>query len=168
MSDTDPLARERFRTILLGPIEAEAERIWDDHGISYGDDAAAAEIVGSFPEAYFERRTNDNGVRMRRVVVIGEWEVDPMPAVKNMQEPCDTCASDECGAPSLAEVVAVLRTGSDDPLPPGPVWDSSKRHPYVDTLDHGRSIGLCSHLTMISGHEGILCYATRSDPIHSI
>lgn len=95
MSDADPLARERFRTILLGPIEAEANLIYEGGG-SYADEAVVADLIGQFPEAYFERRTNDNGVRMRRVVVISEWEVDPMPAVEKMPEPCETCDDMGC------------------------------------------------------------------------
>jgi hypothetical protein len=65
MSDTDPLAHERFRTILTDAFE------WTptDTGVD-----AACEI---FPDAHFEHRTNDAGVRVRRVVVAGEWEVDP-------------------------------------------------------------------------------------------
>jgi hypothetical protein len=79
MSNTYPLARERFRTILLDPIEAEADRIFEG-GVSYADDAVVEALADLFPDAHFEHRTNGAGVRVRRVVVASEWEVDPEPA----------------------------------------------------------------------------------------
>jgi hypothetical protein len=70
---TDPLAIERFRTILTAPIEAEAGT--ED----YSDESIVGQILSAFPEAHFEYRTNEAGVRLRKVVVGGTWEVDPLP-----------------------------------------------------------------------------------------
>jgi len=72
MFSTDPLAHERFRTILtdaLGNLDDEAPY-----------EVAADGILSEFPHAHFEYRTNEAGARLRRVVVEGTWEVDPLPA----------------------------------------------------------------------------------------
>jgi hypothetical protein len=76
MPATDPLAYERFRTIL---IDAADEVIYGGSDIpDQVDPSALAErIVNDFPDAHFEYRTNDAGVRVRRVVVEGTWGVDP-------------------------------------------------------------------------------------------
>jgi hypothetical protein len=79
MSDTDPLAHERFRTILTDAVESTGYDAYAN-GLDADPDVASSKVIGLFPEAYFEHRTNDAGVRVRRVVVASEWEVDPEPA----------------------------------------------------------------------------------------
>lgn len=78
---TDPLARERFRTTLA---ESARAANWDPQ--SFGDDADpyafAEQIASAFPGAHFEYQTNAADVRMRRVVVEGEWEVNPLPDLR--------------------------------------------------------------------------------------
>lgn len=59
----DPLAHEHLRTIITNAL-------WED---------SVADVASEkFPEAHFEYRKNENGVRMRRVVAVTEWEVDPV------------------------------------------------------------------------------------------
>lgn len=71
MTAADPLAAERFRTIVAEAIDKPGmDAPWQE----------AEPIVGRFPNAYFEYRTNEHGVRVRRVVVASEWEVDPTSA----------------------------------------------------------------------------------------
>lgn len=65
MSATDPLARERFRTILTDNLTRANKSVILDG------------ILEDLPEARFEYRTNEAGIRVRRVVVAGEWEADP-------------------------------------------------------------------------------------------
>lgn len=71
---TDPLAQERFRTLVADaiggpPITATGSYLPN-----------TVRVVDAFPEARFEHRTNEAGVRLRRVAVASEWEVDPLPA----------------------------------------------------------------------------------------
>jgi hypothetical protein len=126
MSDTDPLAHERFRTILMGPIEAEADLIYEGGG-SYDDDAVVEALADLFPDAHFEHRTNDAGVRVRRVVVAGGWEVDPELVPLSAGRCTDlTCSAayipnhshmTQAGQQvALAEVLEALRADSDSPL----------------------------------------------------
>jgi hypothetical protein len=65
MTATDPLAHERFRTILTDNLTRAEKAVIRDG------------ILEDFPDAHFEYRTNDAGVRVRRVVAEGAWEVDP-------------------------------------------------------------------------------------------
>jgi hypothetical protein len=73
MTSTDPLAYEWFRTILFDAIAAtDIDASTDDH---------VQAIATSFPDAHFEHRMNEHGARVRRVVVEGEWEINPSPIV---------------------------------------------------------------------------------------
>jgi hypothetical protein len=86
MTDTDPLAAERFRTVLTDVIGKQIDDHYDG-GAHANEDEVAKDILDHFPEAHFEHRTNEHGVPMRRVAVAGEWEVDPAPSAK-----CPNCA----------------------------------------------------------------------------
>jgi cytochrome c1 len=73
--NANPLAAERFRTIVADAIAG--------HPVGSGRGSQAAEVedvADAFPDARFEYQTNDAGVRLRRVAVASEWEVDPLPA----------------------------------------------------------------------------------------
>lgn len=72
MTATDPLALERFRTILTDTLDKMRPGTDFPH-------REAEPIVQRFPDAHFEYRTNEAGVRVRRVVVEGAWEVNPLP-----------------------------------------------------------------------------------------
>jgi hypothetical protein len=78
MPDTDPLAVERFRTILTDTIRDTG---YDAYGMAdeADPDTVAIRLVHQFPEAHFEHRVNEHGAAVRRVVVAGEWETDPNP-----------------------------------------------------------------------------------------
>jgi hypothetical protein len=82
MPETDPLAVERFRTILTDAIRDTG---YDAYamGADAAPETAAVMLLGKFPDAHFARRVNEHGVAVRRVVVASEWENDPNPA----QEP---------------------------------------------------------------------------------
>jgi hypothetical protein len=126
MSDTDPLAHERFRTILTDAVESTGYDAYAN-GLDADPDVASSKVIGLFPEAYFEHRTNDAGVRVRRVVVASEWEVDPEPAPVNSGRCTDPACSTayipnhahmtQAGQQAaLAEVLEALRADSDSPL----------------------------------------------------
>lgn len=79
MTAADPLAAERFRTIVAEAIDKPGmDAPWQE----------AEPIVDRFPDAYFEHRTNEHGVRVRRVVVASEWEVDPTSQSREMSTAC--------------------------------------------------------------------------------
>lgn len=90
----DPIAHERFRTICDDTIERE------DSGDDYPttSDMLAAVLTQRFPTAHFERTVNEHGVAVRRVHVVGEWEVDPEPCRDRVtglhRSPC-TCSNGE-------------------------------------------------------------------------
>lgn len=73
-SGMNPVAREHFRTIV-----AEAVRKSGYDGYAAGRESdphdAAYEVLEQLPLAHFEYRINDAGVRLRRVVAEGLWEV---------------------------------------------------------------------------------------------
>ncbi len=93
---TDHLARERFRTIVMEPVVAEANRIYEG-GASFDDDGVAEGIVDLFPEARFEYKVNAVGVPVRRVAVASGWEVDPNPKVRCGEPTCPDFGSADFG-----------------------------------------------------------------------
>lgn len=71
--NNDIMARERLET-------AVTDVILDINANAFGDSARdiAKAVAGAFPFVEYDRRpTNVDGVALRRVVVTGEWEVDP-------------------------------------------------------------------------------------------
>lgn len=95
--ETDPLAVERFRTILADALGQAAN---EEDG--YVDpEALADEFLPSFPGARFERTVNPAGVRVRRLVVVTDWEVDPDQAAPDQQPTCPVvtgpCPGDDRG-----------------------------------------------------------------------
>lgn len=72
---TDIMAREAFRTVLAGVIDAEADRIYEG-GAAINVDGVVSEIVDLFPEVHWEHRTNEQGVPVMRLVITGEEVVD--------------------------------------------------------------------------------------------
>lgn len=76
MTSADPLAHERFRTIVDTAIHEAQRAGWPADAIV----VELARMVGDeFPEAHFEYRTNEHGVRVRKVVVESGEEVYPDP-----------------------------------------------------------------------------------------
>ena len=75
MTSTDPLAHERFRTILSDRVHDIDMETDSYHDLSAGD--VVDQLAAEFPEAHFEYRTNEQGVRVRKVVVKSREEVDP-------------------------------------------------------------------------------------------
>lgn len=72
MTSADPLAHERFRTI-VSDVMLDARSYYGERA---ADHTVLTEAVASeFPEAHFEYRTNEQGVRVRKVVVEGREEV---------------------------------------------------------------------------------------------
>lgn len=101
MTSTDPLAVERFRTIISDNL-TRADR-----------DVVRDGILEDFPGAYFEHRTNEHGVRMRRVVAEGEWEVDPHPV-----EPLSTghCTDPSCSSAHIPNHAHMTQAGQQAAL----------------------------------------------------
>jgi hypothetical protein len=92
MTSTDPLAIERFRTILTDIIGRQIDDHYD--GGAYADeDEVTKEVLDQFPDAHFEYRTNEHGVRVRKVVVASEWENDPTPEPLSIGRCTDTACS---------------------------------------------------------------------------
>jgi hypothetical protein len=77
MTSADPLADERFRTIVSDTLR---DFVTENYPDSWFDDSSVSMLAREFPEAHFEYRTNEAGVRLRKVVVESGWEVDPLPA----------------------------------------------------------------------------------------
>jgi hypothetical protein len=78
---TDPLALERFRTILADAIRAGSDGV-GSHGewhFPEPDDLAAAMLPDLLGSARFQLALNEHGVKVRRLVIYGEWEVNPAP-----------------------------------------------------------------------------------------
>jgi hypothetical protein len=73
MTSADPLAHERFRTIVSDCIH-DLDLDYDGLNLSTSD--IVRQFAAEFPEAHFEYRTNEAGVRLRKVVVESGWEVD--------------------------------------------------------------------------------------------
>ncbi len=71
----DQLAVEHFRTLLTDSFRTEFDRVYGD-GRQMDADDIAGQVGGQFPEAYYEFRTNEAGVPVRRLVLHGEWLVD--------------------------------------------------------------------------------------------
>lgn len=76
LTQTDTLAAEHFRTILA---EGVRQAGYDAYGAGQEADPerVAHAVLDDFSEFRFERRVNEHGVAVRRVVVASEWEVDP-------------------------------------------------------------------------------------------
>lgn len=74
MTSIDPLAGERFRTI-LGDRLHDIDLDFDGVDVSTGD--LVDRIIDEFPQAHFEYRVNEAGVRVRKVVVESREESDP-------------------------------------------------------------------------------------------
>lgn len=71
----DQLAVEHFRTLLTDSFRTEFDRVYGD-GRQMDASDIAGQVADQFPEAYYEFRTNDDGVPVRRLVLHGEWLVD--------------------------------------------------------------------------------------------
>jgi hypothetical protein len=66
--ENDPMALARLRNVIAETIDRPGmDDPWHQ----------AAPIAAVFPSAHFEREVNEHGVPMRRLVVTGEWEMDP-------------------------------------------------------------------------------------------
>ena len=97
MTSADPLAHERFRTIVsdvLGNLD-DAEPY----------ENAAEAVVDAFPEAHFEYRTNAAGVRLRKAVVESGWEVDLNP---DGPRTCPKCGGWTSSGGALADHLKVV------------------------------------------------------------
>lgn len=70
MTATNPLATERFRTIVTDALTEDGQSF---------PVLTAEPVLQHFTDAHFEYRVNGNGVAERRVAVASEWEVDPAP-----------------------------------------------------------------------------------------
>lgn len=79
MTATDPLAHERFRTILAEAVRSTGYDAYAD-GQDADPDVAASKVLALFPDARFQLALNEHGVKVRRLVIHGEWEVNPTPA----------------------------------------------------------------------------------------
>lgn len=81
LTQTDTLAAERFRTILA---EGISQTGYDAYGAGEeaDPDRVAHAVLDDFSEFRFERRVNEHGVAVRRVVVASGWEVDPDPSAR--------------------------------------------------------------------------------------
>jgi len=95
MTSADPLAHERFRTIVSDTFQSEFDGVYGD-GRMMDADVLAETLAGHFPDAHFEYRTNDVGVCLRRVVAAGKWEADPD---QTPAEPFGTSAVNALGMP---------------------------------------------------------------------
>ena len=78
MTSIDPLAGERFRTIVGETIENAQRAGWPSDDIV---NELVPMIVDEFPQAHFEYRVNEAGVRVRKVVVESREEIDPAATV---------------------------------------------------------------------------------------
>jgi len=77
MTSADPLAHERFRTIVGDTLSDFLQEYYPN---AWLNDASVEMLAAEFPEAHFEYRTNEAGVRLRKVVMESREEVDPNPA----------------------------------------------------------------------------------------
>jgi hypothetical protein len=75
MTSADPLAHERFRTIVSDTLQDFLREHFPN--ASWFEDGSVNMIASEFPEAHFEYRVNEAGVRVRKVVVESRGEVDP-------------------------------------------------------------------------------------------
>lgn len=117
---TDPLAYERFRAILTDAVVCAQQ----------SDVSAIDAALADFPDAHFEYRTNDAGVRLRKVVVEGTWEVDPLPAWMD--------------GPTRTDVASVGGCDPRDDVPGYSFGDAAGRpylHAGVCTWPAGQCIG---------------------------
>ena len=73
MTSADPLAHERFRTIVADTLYDFLREHYPNN--TWLNDASVEMLAAEFPEAHFEYRTNEQGVRVRKVVVEGREEV---------------------------------------------------------------------------------------------
>jgi hypothetical protein len=77
-AENDPMAVERLRTLLT---EAARGSGYDPYvnGAAGDPDMVAEAVLNTtvVDTARFEREVNEHGVPMRRLVVTGEWEMDP-------------------------------------------------------------------------------------------
>jgi hypothetical protein len=133
----DPMATERLRTLLTDATRAAA---FDAYGMG-GDadpEVVTDAVMGSVVTgATFEREVNAKGVPMRRLHVVGEWEMDPNPPEQRPDELLHT----------VAETY-------------GP-------HPFVRQSYKGRQIDACAHFTRTSSYEASTCGAGADDPMHT-
>lgn len=75
----NPLAIERFRTILIDAIKAASDGVGRNGEWHFPEpeSLAAGMLPDLLVEAHFEYQTNGAGVAMRRVVIASDWEIDP-------------------------------------------------------------------------------------------
>jgi hypothetical protein len=79
MSTLDPLAIERFRTILTDIVDHAADDAYEG-GAALDVTGVVEQVLTALPGARFQLALNENGVKVRRLVIHGEWEVNPAPA----------------------------------------------------------------------------------------
>lgn len=116
----DALAIERFRTILMDVQEAaDYALMGDTDQVAAPWDDVANRALNAFPEARFERRVNEHGVAMRRVVAVGEWEVDP---IQPQHEGCKVHGPAGCPVcdPEMTKAVPVRVLGPSLTSPADP------------------------------------------------
>jgi hypothetical protein len=104
----DVLAAERFRNIVAEAIDKPGmDAPWNE----------AQPVLDRFPEVRFERHVNENGVAVRRVVVVSEWEVDP---IQPQHEGCKVHGSAGCPVcdPEMTKAVRVLGPSLTSPADP--------------------------------------------------
>lgn len=145
----DVLAVERFRTVLTDSV------VWAQRNETSEVDSVLAE----FPSAQFVHDVNSAGVPVRRLVVHGEWEVDPNPP---KVDPRLGEAARVLG-PSLTSPADPYRTDAP-PIPWAPA--ESPTHPFEPVRYKGRIEEGCGHFTRINSHEGTMCGEPRSATIH--
>lgn len=78
--DTETMARERVRTLLAEALVEACDVTVSHEGllVDVVDVPSAADaLLALFLCAHFEYATNVAGVRVRRITLVGQWEVDP-------------------------------------------------------------------------------------------
>jgi hypothetical protein len=97
----DVMALQKLRTVLADTIRDHTGEVALTDGWVDSEMVALA-LMEHFPTAQFEHDVNSNGVAVRRVIVRGEWEVDPAPPRPGN---AGTYSCVACGKPMSADLV---------------------------------------------------------------
>ncbi len=176
MTDNDPMARERLRTILADRIEyADAA-----NGHQTTADTLAPELLTEFGAMRFEYKVNEHDVPVRRVVAATVWEVDPERKAHGDGGGCSTCGKfhpetcehglsfigcDDCWADAHRDAAEAKRKEPDELL--HGVAEAYGPHAFVPQSYKGQQIDACAHFTMVNSHEASQCSAGVDDAIHA-
>lgn len=151
--ERDVTAVERLHTAVRNALLDRCEALpdeadFDAEGLA---DTLTGPIVDMFPAARFETTERD-GVRLRRVALAGEWEVDPNAVRAGASLGEQQHAAEHCHNAGRPHLGPCVDAASANAIP----------HSFVPVQHKGRIQEGCGYFTRINSHEATMCGAPES------